>query len=228
MRVVTNLCVQLRHSTRRAIQRLGGAPRCLAHRPGSTHHLLSVGGRDVVRWTAPLLDNAKSWPKLASFLRDIDAGNRYPYFFGIQGGAYGAVTDYLPLGPSMAIQCRDGFYPEVSGQATAIRAQLVAAAPRLWRAVADRIDVCDGWSAASRTLPPVQAKTTIAVLVVGSTDDQTTPYVWAQGLTRRLGNASLLTRRGEGHTSAEINICVNVAVRTYLEKRIIPKAGTQC
>ncbi len=143
------------------------------------HRLLSVAGRDVVRRTAPLLDNAESWPKLASFLRDIDAGNRYPYFLGILGGAYGDLSGYLPSGPLMAIACRDGFYPQVSGVDTAIRAQLVAAAPRLWRAVADRIDVCDGWPAASRTLPPVQANTTIPVLVVGSTDDPATPYVWA-------------------------------------------------
>ena len=196
--------------------------------PDLAHHLLSVGGRDIVRWTAPLLDDAASWPKLANFLRDIDAGNRYPYFFWIEGGAYGAVSDYLPPGPYMAIMCRDGFFPQESGQAAAIKAQLVAAAPRLWRAVVDRIDFCDGWPAAVRTLPPVLAVTTLPVLVIGSTDDPTTPYVWAQGLTRELGNASLLTRRGEGHTSAEIDICVNVAVRTYLEKRIIPTTGTQC
>ena len=39
------------------------------------------------------------------------------------------------------------------------------------------------------------------VLVIGTTYDTATPYVWAQRLTAQLGNARLLTYQGDGHAS---------------------------
>jgi hypothetical protein len=38
-------------------------------------------------------------------------------------------------------------------------------------------------------------------LVIGTTNDPYTPYIWAQRLTHDLGNARLLTYDGDGHGS---------------------------
>ena len=66
-------------------------------------------------------------------------------------------------------------------------------------------------------------------LVVGTTHDTWTPYAWARRLTADLGNARLLTMRGDGHdvlTSG--NPCVLAAMLGYLEERQLPAPGTVC
>ena len=49
------------------------------------------------------------------------------------------------------------------------------------------------------------AAETPTALVVGTTHDPATPYRWARNLTRTLGNARLLTMRGDGHAAYGLN-----------------------
>ena len=73
---------------------------------------------------------------------------------------------------------------------------------------------------------PALAPTT---LVVGTTYDPVTPYKGAQRLTRKLGNARLLTMHGDGHGAyGENSPCINSAVDAYLKDGIVPAAGTVC
>ena len=73
---------------------------------------------------------------------------------------------------------------------------------------------------------PPSAPTT---LVIGTTYDPATPYRWAESLTRELGNASLLTMRGDGHTAYGGNSpCIDAAVEAYLEAGTLPTPGTVC
>jgi pimeloyl-ACP methyl ester carboxylesterase len=66
-------------------------------------------------------------------------------------------------------------------------------------------------------------------LVIGTTYDPATPYRWAESLTRQLGNARLLTMRGDGHTAFGGNSpCIDAAVEAYLEEHTLPEAGTVC
>jgi pimeloyl-ACP methyl ester carboxylesterase len=67
------------------------------------------------------------------------------------------------------------------------------------------------------------------VLVVGTTYDPATPYRWSKILTADLGNARLLTMRGDGHTAyGGQSACIDAAVDAYLEDGALPPEGTVC
>jgi pimeloyl-ACP methyl ester carboxylesterase len=77
--------------------------------------------------------------------------------------------------------------------------------------------------------PFVNPPTSPPALVVGTTHDPATPYRWARNLTRTLGNARLLTMRGDGHAAYGLNsACVNAAVEGYLEEGTLPPPGATC
>jgi pimeloyl-ACP methyl ester carboxylesterase len=66
-------------------------------------------------------------------------------------------------------------------------------------------------------------------LVVATTYDPATPYRGALKLVRQLGNARLLTMRGDGHTAYGGNSpCIDKAVNDYLVDGTLPPAGTWC
>jgi pimeloyl-ACP methyl ester carboxylesterase len=66
-------------------------------------------------------------------------------------------------------------------------------------------------------------------LVVGTTYDPATPYKGAKRLVNQLGNARLLTMRGDGHTAYPGNSpCIDVAVEAYLEDGVVPPPGVVC
>jgi pimeloyl-ACP methyl ester carboxylesterase len=66
-------------------------------------------------------------------------------------------------------------------------------------------------------------------LVVGTTYDPATPYRGAKRMVAQLGNAQLLTMRGDGHTAYGGNSsCIDAAVDAYLEDLDVPAAGTTC
>lgn len=66
-------------------------------------------------------------------------------------------------------------------------------------------------------------------LVVATTYDPATPYRGARNLVRELGNARLLTMRGDGHTAyGGDSACVDAAVEAYVDDLTLPPSGTQC
>jgi hypothetical protein len=68
-----------------------------------------------------------------------------------------------------------------------------------------------------------------AALVIGTTYDPATPYRWAVGLAGELGNARLLTMRGDGHTAfGSRSACIDAAVIGYLVEGALPAPGTVC
>jgi pimeloyl-ACP methyl ester carboxylesterase len=68
-----------------------------------------------------------------------------------------------------------------------------------------------------------------APLVIGTTFDPATPYSWAEGMVRALGNARLLTMEGDGHTAYGRNsACVDSATVSYLIESTLPAEGTVC
>jgi len=67
------------------------------------------------------------------------------------------------------------------------------------------------------------------VLVIGTTHDPYTPYVWAKRLTHDLGNARLLTYRGDGHGAiTDLNPCVVGNMLAYLEDGVLPPHDASC
>ena len=66
-------------------------------------------------------------------------------------------------------------------------------------------------------------------LVIGTTHDTWTPFAWARRLVADLGNARLLTFRGDGHDAlTSFNPCVVGAMLGYLEEGALPAPGSVC
>src|SRR5690606_12702683 len=67
------------------------------------------------------------------------------------------------------------------------------------------------------------------IVVIGTTNDPATPYVWAEVLAGTLDSAVLLTWEGEGHTAyGRSNACVGAAVDAYLVDGTVPEDGLRC
>lgn len=90
---------------------------------------------------------------------------------------------------------------------------------------------CDGWpyAAHERVTSLDSTADTAPIVVIGTTNDPATPYQWAESLTAQLGNATLLTYVGEGHTAyGRSNACVLDAVDAYFLEGTMPAEGTRC
>jgi pimeloyl-ACP methyl ester carboxylesterase len=66
-------------------------------------------------------------------------------------------------------------------------------------------------------------------LVLHTTHDPATPYAWGKRVVRQLGNARLLTVRGDGHgILTQFNACALAAVIPYLNDTTLPPKGATC
>ncbi|WP_418275021.1 alpha/beta hydrolase [Isoptericola jiangsuensis] len=67
------------------------------------------------------------------------------------------------------------------------------------------------------------------IVVIGTTGDTATPYVWAEGLAETLESGVLVTYEGEGHTAyTRSNDCISDAVEDYLVEGTVPEDGLTC
>lgn len=68
------------------------------------------------------------------------------------------------------------------------------------------------------------------ILVIGITGDHATPFQYAQVLADELGDATLLTLDGQGHSASysDRSSCVDEAATRYLVAGTMPAAGTVC
>ena len=65
--------------------------------------------------------------------------------------------------------------------------------------------------------------------MVATTYDPATPYRGALRLVRDLGNARLITMRGDGHTAyGGESACIDAAVEAYVNTLTLPAEGTSC
>lgn len=73
-------------------------------------------------------------------------------------------------------------------------------------------------------------KSAAPILVVGTTYDSATPYVWSERLTADLGNARLLTFEANAHNAVLTgDPCLFVRVLTFLtDGKTLPPPGTVC
>lgn len=90
--------------------------------------------------------------------------------------------------------------------------------------------ICADWPAKpSGEANRIEAQGADPILVVGTTRDPATPYVWSEALAEQLDSATLLTYEGDGHTAyVRGGDCVNSTVNTYLLKGEVPEGGKSC
>jgi pimeloyl-ACP methyl ester carboxylesterase len=77
--------------------------------------------------------------------------------------------------------------------------------------------------------PYRHAASATPALVIHGTHDPATPYAWGKRVVRDLGNARLLTYKGDGHgVVTELNPCILGALVNYLDDLALPPRGASC
>lgn len=180
----------------------------------------------------PLYSNA-NWPTLTAAFSEALKGNVGPMLslsdFGADregNGTYGSNSALA----FTAINCLD--YPMVTDTA-AMRAdeqKLREASPTFGSFLAYGGITCIDWPYKNvRSPAPVEYSGEQPIVVVGTTGDPATPVEWATSLRKQLGNASLVTWEGEGHTAyGRSNSCVTGLVDQYFLHGTVPADNSVC
>jgi pimeloyl-ACP methyl ester carboxylesterase len=177
------------------------------------------------------LYSPSSWVRLTDALRAAESGNGQPLltladdYLGRTSSGYASNE----LQANQAINCLDE--QVAGGPTTGSEADFLKDSPiagDIMYGLADR--GCGDWPLKSTLTPPdYSAPGTPKILVVGTTRDPATPYVWAQQLAQTLSNAVLLTRDGDGHTAyISGNRCIISAVDVFFADGTVPPGGTTC
>ncbi len=90
--------------------------------------------------------------------------------------------------------------------------------------------LCEAWPFQStRDRVAISASGSNDILVLGTTNDPATPYVWAVSLADQLENGHLVTYEGEGHTAYTTgDPCVQGVVDDYFVNGTVPAADPMC
>ena len=191
--------------------------------------------------TAPLafqgvvatLYNQTSWPYLDRATAAAESGDGAPllqladaYAGRLPSGQYSSNL----LEAFTAVNCLDRPVDASPEAMAAEAAQLEQRSPTFGRSLSYGALQCSVWPVApTRTPGPVSAEGAAPSLVVGTTNDPATPYVWAQSLAAQLSGSRLLTWQGEGHTAYRRgSACVDAAVDGYLLDGVLPGQGATC
>ncbi|NQX27259.1 alpha/beta fold hydrolase [Microbacteriaceae bacterium VKM Ac-2854] len=180
----------------------------------------------------PLYD-ASAWSALSSMFADVQKGSADVafQFADAYNGRTGA-GDYADNSTEafLAINCVDYAYTSDLAQLRAEAAEVEAAAPYFGHYMAYGDIQCDVWPAKfTGVRAPIAAEGAAPILVIGTTNDPATAYVWAQALASQLSSGHLITYTGEGHTAYnKSNSCVNDAVDAYFVDGTVPAVDPQC
>jgi pimeloyl-ACP methyl ester carboxylesterase len=196
----------------------------------------TLDGDDVRTGAAAALYSKLNWPFLAKALADAEKGDGEKLkelaesFYGDNGdGTFDPAGDrYFTIGATEQRYPRD-----VS--------TYVSAGQRSWDQH-EHFWWNNGYAELNYGLYPVHDRdafdgpfkvsgSAVTPLVIGTTYDPATPYRGARNLVRTLGNARLLTMRGDGHTAYNASnspACINPAVEAYVTDGTLPAPGTQC
>ena len=178
------------------------------------------------------LYNEANWPYLDELFTDTFAGGTETAF--LLADSYNdrnADGSYASNGTVafLSINCLD--YPS-NGDVATMRAEA--------QLLADESPVFGPWMAYGGVLCPqwpylstnerreITAPGSPDILVVGTTNDPATPYVWAQALAAQLENGHLVTHVGEGHTAYGASECVTTVVDDFLVDGTVPATDPRC
>jgi pimeloyl-ACP methyl ester carboxylesterase len=202
-----------------------------------TAHPLPVGNRRLSAGTfyeglAAGMYSPSTWPELQLALGQAKAGQGASLliFSDALSGRQpdGSYTNLIEA--NNAINCLDRPAPTAVPAYRAAARRLARAAPVFGPAIAYGGLTCAFWPVRPVERPhPVHAVGAPPILVIGTTRDPATPYVWAQSLARQLRSGDLLTYEGDGHTAFDRgDRCVVGIVKRYVDGLVPPDAGARC
>lgn len=186
----------------------------------------------LIAIAAPLYDR-ETWPVLDQVLTTVVAGQA-ELALSVVDGYYGRTPEGAYTGNLFealrSITCAD--YPaqnNVEVMKEQAR-QLNAAAPYLGVFLTYGDMACLSWPHhPEQPRAPIAAPGAAPILVLGTTNDPSTPYEWAVAVGTQLESGILVTREGDGHTAFNKgNACVDATVEQYLVDGVVPPADVTC
>lgn len=179
------------------------------------------------------LYNQSNWPYLDQLFADVAQGGTDTaflladsYFERNADGSYASnSTEAL-----VSVNCLDYTSDDDVATMRAQAAELAALAPVFGPRMAYGGVGCANWPFTStRERAAIAAEGSSDILVVGTTNDPATPYVWAEALASELQNGHLITYTGEGHTAYnKSNDCILDAVDDYFLDGTVPAEDPRC
>ncbi|PPL19402.1 alpha/beta hydrolase [Microterricola pindariensis] len=180
----------------------------------------------------PLYD-ANAWGMLSDMLESVmhgDAQLAFQFADGYNGrNPDGSYSDNSTEA-FMAINCMDYSYNADPASMREQAAEIAAAAPVIGAYMSYGDIGCANWPYAFQgERGPINAEGAPPILVIGTTNDPATPYVWAEALADQLDSGVLVTYQGEGHTAYnKSNSCIANTVDDYLIAGTVPAADPRC
>ncbi|WP_241993018.1 alpha/beta hydrolase [Cryobacterium frigoriphilum] len=179
------------------------------------------------------LYSQSSWPVLSEMFTAVMFGSA-DEAFSLADGYNGRNADGSYRDNSteafLSINCMDYAYNDDPAAMRAQAAEISAAAPIIGTYLSFGDIGCANWPYAFEgEREPIHAAGAAPILVIGTTNDPATPYVWAQNLAEQLDSGQLVTYEGEGHTAYnKSNQCVNDTVDAYLLEGTVPATDPLC
>jgi pimeloyl-ACP methyl ester carboxylesterase len=174
-----------------------------------------------------------NWPVLGKLFDDVAKGSA-SIAFQLADSYYSRNSDGSYNDNSTeafdAINCLD-YVSDASVATMRVQAaELKKAAPTFGPQMSYGGASCATWPFTStRERGPIAADGSAPIIVVGTTNDPATPYVWAQNLAKELQHGHLVTRKGDGHTGYNKgNACVDAAVDDFFIDNTVPKTDPKC
>jgi pimeloyl-ACP methyl ester carboxylesterase len=179
---------------------------------------------------AGLYSRGNGWPAIAEALAEAEQGSGRTLlalndsYLERNADGYANVNE-----ANFAVNCIDRPWPRTDAPYYALAAQVGKAYPRFGPAIA-----LSGLGCASWPVPPtgtphkVTAAASPPVVVIGTTRDPATPYMWAQSLAKQLAHGVLITHVGDGHTVFRNGApnCIIRPVDDYFVSLKVPSAST--
>jgi pimeloyl-ACP methyl ester carboxylesterase len=131
---------------------------------------------------------------------------------------------------NLAINCIDRPSPRTVSAYDSAARDFAKVAPHFGEPIAYGSLPCAFWHVPPvEQAHPVHAVGAPPIVVIGTTRDPATPYVWAKALAHQLSSGVLVTYDSDGHTAYDHgNSCIIAAVNGYLVHRVVPHDGLRC
>jgi pimeloyl-ACP methyl ester carboxylesterase len=176
------------------------------------------------------LYSQSEWQAMAQSVQALRNGNASPileladsYASRDSNGQYDNMFDIFNT-----VSCDDDNGGETAALARTLQPQWRAKYPLFGASLATGILSCAEWPAKRDPFPTGKAVGAPPMVVVGTINDPATPYAQTAKLADMLGNSTVVTWQGQGHTAYPQTSCIRATIDAYLIDLTVPAAGTTC
>ena len=186
----------------------------------------------VLGTASALYDPTSGWPQLKEAIREAlnGVGKKFlaladEYTQRRRNGTYGNnETD-----AAFVIDCLDWRHNQTTSEIQNEAKNFASLAPVFGPYLAYAGLSCQFFPALSNAPDSITSISTTPVVIVGTTRDPATPFIWAQALHSTIQNSRLISLDGDGHTGyGHGSACVDAAVDLYLLHGKLPKKDLYC